>query len=605
MDSNPIDLSDDDDTIGALSYLLMQLNQHSYGRQFKYRNRNYAALGTLRFAHLPSNSFLFLLPQGGQLPKPRDFCRTCYREGSLKEPLAKAMASLNTVRGKRKVNVNILEMEEEEEEEEMDGGQMQSSDKISTARPLDTEFGQNFGDRPFGKFGQNFLNGQIWYPTYYPIIQDPPTTRSRQRRLYLTALAPLVVRILITRISRPHAASLNPHARRSIVDSGRKWARLCAFPVRVHVLRHPPLSSTSASNGTFSRHGQWPLATTSPVFPLRVYDDAAPRGILTSFTGRLENSVCPLAAASYSVYSNGQCARVHATSGALPLEVDAQTLAIGTCTFESSKSRLQSFILALSQFITSTGFDVTYNSSAAFDSLSSRSRYDADFCKLRITSICFMLRSTGIQTANLCRAELSIVACDLTRRTRGIQFDPPSVDEQLLHIFISSKDTRNSFRSSSPNSGEYVHAASTQTTDLKREYHLFLTSTGLLFEGLVLGAGGTGADFASLVTILQILSIICLLARDEEHHLDPAVEAALLLGGIARAPTSAARQLCDSTMTHVGAALKGLFTALTDSAYFFTKMIFSPMLLIQIRLRSLVRFHFRFSSHLRVLFGAL
>ncbi|KAJ7443169.1 hypothetical protein B0H11DRAFT_2092942 [Mycena galericulata] len=40
------------DTIGSLSYLV-----HSYRRQFKFIDRNYAVLRTLRFAHLPPNSF--------------------------------------------------------------------------------------------------------------------------------------------------------------------------------------------------------------------------------------------------------------------------------------------------------------------------------------------------------------------------------------------------------------------------------------------------------------------------------------------------------------------------------------------------------------------
>ncbi|KAJ7140957.1 hypothetical protein C8R44DRAFT_531776, partial [Mycena epipterygia] len=51
------------DTIGSLSYMVVQLYQHSHKRQFKFSHCNYAALGTLRFAHLPSNSFLVVLPQ--------------------------------------------------------------------------------------------------------------------------------------------------------------------------------------------------------------------------------------------------------------------------------------------------------------------------------------------------------------------------------------------------------------------------------------------------------------------------------------------------------------------------------------------------------------
>ncbi|KAJ7726801.1 hypothetical protein B0H16DRAFT_1332014, partial [Mycena metata] len=52
------------DTIGSLSYMVVQFYQHLYRRQFKFNDRNYAAPGTLRFVHLPSNSFLSVLPQG-------------------------------------------------------------------------------------------------------------------------------------------------------------------------------------------------------------------------------------------------------------------------------------------------------------------------------------------------------------------------------------------------------------------------------------------------------------------------------------------------------------------------------------------------------------
>lgn len=116
------------DTIGSLSYLLVQLYQHSYRRQFKFSNCNYAALGTLRFAHLPSNSFLFLLPQdqdADSVNNFRDHVEIGQRAQRIfeeliaeKEMLAKAVASLNTVRRKGKANVNILEMDEEEEAEE-------------------------------------------------------------------------------------------------------------------------------------------------------------------------------------------------------------------------------------------------------------------------------------------------------------------------------------------------------------------------------------------------------------------------------------------------------------------------------------------------------
>ncbi|KAJ7616682.1 hypothetical protein B0H17DRAFT_836598, partial [Mycena rosella] len=44
--------------IGALSYMFVQTYEHPYQRQFKNICRRDSALGTLRFAHLPSNSFM-------------------------------------------------------------------------------------------------------------------------------------------------------------------------------------------------------------------------------------------------------------------------------------------------------------------------------------------------------------------------------------------------------------------------------------------------------------------------------------------------------------------------------------------------------------------
>ncbi|KAJ7092782.1 hypothetical protein B0H15DRAFT_947610 [Mycena belliarum] len=112
------------DTIGSLSYMVVQLFQHSYRRQFKFTDRNYAALGTLRFAHLPSHSFLALLPQdeSENVQDFRDhlevgprsqliFDELCAEKGAL----AKAVASLNTVRRKGKANVNIIDIEEDED----------------------------------------------------------------------------------------------------------------------------------------------------------------------------------------------------------------------------------------------------------------------------------------------------------------------------------------------------------------------------------------------------------------------------------------------------------------------------------------------------------
>ncbi|KAK7013894.1 hypothetical protein R3P38DRAFT_3322441 [Favolaschia claudopus] len=115
------------DSIGSLSYLVVQLYQHSYRRQFKITNRNYTTLGTLHFSHLPSNSFLALLPQGSsseRVVEYRDHVeigqaeQRIYEELDAETPfLAKAVAALNTVRRKGKADVNLVDVEEDDEEE--------------------------------------------------------------------------------------------------------------------------------------------------------------------------------------------------------------------------------------------------------------------------------------------------------------------------------------------------------------------------------------------------------------------------------------------------------------------------------------------------------
>ncbi|KAJ7144433.1 hypothetical protein C8R44DRAFT_601320, partial [Mycena epipterygia] len=50
------------ETIGSLSYMVVQLYQQQNRRHFKFTHRSYAAFGTLLFAHLRSNSFLAILP---------------------------------------------------------------------------------------------------------------------------------------------------------------------------------------------------------------------------------------------------------------------------------------------------------------------------------------------------------------------------------------------------------------------------------------------------------------------------------------------------------------------------------------------------------------
>ncbi|KAJ7757929.1 hypothetical protein B0H16DRAFT_1822598 [Mycena metata] len=106
------------DTVGSLSYLLVQAYQHLYCRQFKFTHRNYAALGTLRFAHLPANSFLAFLPTNDEPVKEfRDHVEIGPHGQKIfdelfmeREVLGKAVASLNTVRRKGKANINIIDV---------------------------------------------------------------------------------------------------------------------------------------------------------------------------------------------------------------------------------------------------------------------------------------------------------------------------------------------------------------------------------------------------------------------------------------------------------------------------------------------------------------
>ncbi|KAJ7030813.1 hypothetical protein C8F04DRAFT_1186464 [Mycena alexandri] len=93
--------------------------------EFKFTHRNYAALGTLRFAHLPANSFLAFLPTNNEPVKEfRDHVEIGLHGQKIfdelfmeREVLGKAVASLNTVRRKGKANINIIDVEEEEEVE--------------------------------------------------------------------------------------------------------------------------------------------------------------------------------------------------------------------------------------------------------------------------------------------------------------------------------------------------------------------------------------------------------------------------------------------------------------------------------------------------------
>lgn len=105
--------------------MAVQLHQHLYRRQFKCTDHNCAVLGTLRFAHLLANSFLSILPQEDVPETVKEFRQhveigprgqKIFDKLSMElEVLAKAVASLKTIRRKGKANVNLLDLEEEED----------------------------------------------------------------------------------------------------------------------------------------------------------------------------------------------------------------------------------------------------------------------------------------------------------------------------------------------------------------------------------------------------------------------------------------------------------------------------------------------------------
>ncbi|KAJ6482000.1 hypothetical protein C8R45DRAFT_831482, partial [Mycena sanguinolenta] len=110
------------ESIGTLSYLFVQTYEHAFRRQFKNTRRADLALGTInRFAHLPSNSFLALVPAEDKvkvLPNhveigPRGYSLFDTLMGE-KDGLCKAVASLNTVRRKGKKNINLVDVPEDD-----------------------------------------------------------------------------------------------------------------------------------------------------------------------------------------------------------------------------------------------------------------------------------------------------------------------------------------------------------------------------------------------------------------------------------------------------------------------------------------------------------
>ncbi len=108
------------ESIGSLSYIVVQLFEPAYRRLFQSIHQKYSSMAVSRFAHLPSNSFLVTVAEDA-VKTTKDQLEislpalTVFKELSdEKEKLVEAVARLNTVRGRG----NIVEMEEEEEEDD-------------------------------------------------------------------------------------------------------------------------------------------------------------------------------------------------------------------------------------------------------------------------------------------------------------------------------------------------------------------------------------------------------------------------------------------------------------------------------------------------------
>ncbi|KAJ6592279.1 hypothetical protein DFH09DRAFT_906614, partial [Mycena vulgaris] len=114
------------ESIGALSYLFVQTYEHSYRRQFKNTRRADLPLGAIeRFAHLPSNYFLAILPmeanEGESVKIYAKHVEIGLRAYAMfeslvaeKELLCKAVATLNTVRRKGKIDISLAEFPEDD-----------------------------------------------------------------------------------------------------------------------------------------------------------------------------------------------------------------------------------------------------------------------------------------------------------------------------------------------------------------------------------------------------------------------------------------------------------------------------------------------------------
>ncbi|KAJ7034201.1 hypothetical protein C8F04DRAFT_887704, partial [Mycena alexandri] len=90
-----------------LSFVVAQVYQHEFRRHFKVIHSADATLGTIRFVHLPAGSFLVLLPKDEAVKTFHNWLEIGTQAYKIledlmaeKEGLAKAVASLNTVRRK-------------------------------------------------------------------------------------------------------------------------------------------------------------------------------------------------------------------------------------------------------------------------------------------------------------------------------------------------------------------------------------------------------------------------------------------------------------------------------------------------------------------------
>ncbi|KAJ6579400.1 hypothetical protein B0H10DRAFT_1958754 [Mycena sp. CBHHK59/15] len=109
------------ESIRALSFVVVRVFELEFRRRFKVIPKHASVLGTVCFAHLPANSFLALLPKKEPVkifqshleigPRAHTMSQEIAEETVL---LAKAAASLNTVRRKGKANIHIMELPEDE-----------------------------------------------------------------------------------------------------------------------------------------------------------------------------------------------------------------------------------------------------------------------------------------------------------------------------------------------------------------------------------------------------------------------------------------------------------------------------------------------------------